>query len=352
MSALPIRVTPDRTLRVKILDACGMTCTFCHNEGTPVAADQRVGLPMAATGASGRMSIYAERNGVDFVPATMLPGPEYAAAINKLRVTLGYTELHLTGGEPTLHPKLAEIVRLSTEAGYSVRMTSNGENGARTIPAAAKAGLTKVNFSVFGTTADELVQVQHQRFADPARAGKKITALKDSIRACLDSGVKADANIVVVDHTHVERVHRLLDEYSCDLSVRLLNSLDDGRESLNAIDTVLHERGAVAEAHHVTRGVSGYRTSYMLPEGRRIYVKRIRPTRLPDTCSECRYNNGTDCQEGFYGTRLYKTKDGQWLAGVCIQRMDLCQDVDTFVGSALAREILDLRDSDDPEGAR
>ena len=29
----------DRTLRVKIIDACGMTCTFCHNEGTPVVSD-------------------------------------------------------------------------------------------------------------------------------------------------------------------------------------------------------------------------------------------------------------------------------------------------------------------------
>lgn len=63
--SIPTYIRPDRTLRVKILDACGMTCTFCHNEGTPVAADNsRRTLPLfTSSGASGRVSIYTERNG-------------------------------------------------------------------------------------------------------------------------------------------------------------------------------------------------------------------------------------------------------------------------------------------------
>ena len=40
-SFLPTHIETDATLRVKILDACGMTCTFCHNEGTPVVVDNR-----------------------------------------------------------------------------------------------------------------------------------------------------------------------------------------------------------------------------------------------------------------------------------------------------------------------
>ena len=36
-AAIPVHVDKDTTLRVKIIDACGLTCTFCHNEGTPVA---------------------------------------------------------------------------------------------------------------------------------------------------------------------------------------------------------------------------------------------------------------------------------------------------------------------------
>ncbi len=35
---VPVKVGVDSTARLKIVDSCGMTCTFCHNEGTPVAA--------------------------------------------------------------------------------------------------------------------------------------------------------------------------------------------------------------------------------------------------------------------------------------------------------------------------
>lgn len=103
---------------------------------------------------------------------------------------------------------------------------------------------------------------------------------------------------------------------------------------------------AVAEAHHITAGVSGFRTAYRLPEGRRIYFKQIRSTRLPETCAQCRYNNDTDCQEGFYGVRLYYDRGGQYHVGVCIQRMDLCLPLDEFLTSPLCKEVMELRKSE------
>lgn len=341
-------VENDTTLRVKIHDPCGFTCTFCHNEGTPVTADnsrRQVG-DFTPAGPSGRVSIYAATNGAKFVPAPVRADPAFGEALTALREKLHLTELHFTGGEPTLHPALAELTRIGVESGYGVRMTSNGENGARTIPAAARAGLRKVNFSVFGTTAAELAEVQHVRFRNVALAERKIAALKASIAACEAGGVKADANIVVLDYSHAPRVHRLLDEYSQRLSVRLLNSLDHGRESIEAIERILAERGAVAEAQHVTAGVSGARTAYRLPDGRKVFFKEIRPVRLPDTCSGCRFNNGKDCQEGFYGVRLYVDRAGTYQVGVCIQRMDLCLPLDEFLASSLPAEILALRESE------
>jgi cyclic pyranopterin phosphate synthase len=345
---MTVHVTRDRTLRVKILDACGMTCRFCHNEGTPVAADNRTRpVPLFTTaGSSGRVSIYTATNGVNFLPATVPPGSGYSDALARLRTALGYDELHLTGGEPTLHPHLADIVRDGTAAGYRVRMTSNGENGARVIPAAARAGLEKVNFSVFGTTPDELAQVQHARFSDHDRAARKIAALKASIQACADHGVRADANLVVLDTGHIDRAIRLLEQYSATLSVRLLNSLDHGQRSLNAIAAILDRLGAREDGHYVTAGVSGCRTAYRIDGGRRIFVKLIRPTRLPETCAGCRFNNGTDCTEGFYGTRLYRARDSRWMVGVCIQRMDLCRELDEFLAGDLPGEILRLRETD------
>jgi GTP 3',8-cyclase len=342
---IPVHVNHDRTLRVKIIDACGMACTFCHNEGTPVVADNlgTAGGAMTGSGRSGRVSIYLGTNGARFLPATISPDDGFLAAVATLCEALGLDELHLTGGEPSLHPRLAEIVRLGTSAGLRVCMTSNGENGARTIGDCARAGLNRVNFSIFGTTAIELAQVQGKRFTNVHRAERKIRALRDSVRLTLAHGVKANANIVVPSYGHAARVHRLLDEYAPELSVRLLNSLDEGTQSIEAIECIMNDLDAVPVAHHVAAGASGWRTSYRLPGGRELWFKRIRPVRLPQTCVGCRFNNGSDCQEGYYGVRLYRDRSGEFQVGVCIQRMDLCLPVEEFVRSELCREIVALR---------
>ncbi|WP_319944969.1 radical SAM protein [Nocardia macrotermitis] len=333
---------------MKIHDACGFTCTFCHNEGTPVAIDNRHRVPgdFLSTGPSGRMSIYAATNGATFLPAPVPDNDEFTRALLALRDALELTELHWTGGEPTLHPGIAKLTKLAVDAGYQVGMTSNGERGERVIPDCAAAGLDRVNFSIFGTTAAEIVEVQHARFRNPILAQRKIDALNRSIAACEAHGIKASANIVVPDHSHASRVHRLLDEFSTHLTVRLLMSLDHGASSIEAIERILTERGAVAEAHYITAGGSNSRTAYRLPGGRRIYFKQIRPVRLPSTCTGCRFNNETDCEEGFYGVRLYYDRTTGFQIGVCIQRMDLCLPLAEFLTSPLRTEILNLRNAE------
>lgn len=131
--------------------------------------------------------------------------------------------------------------------------------------------------------------------------------------------------------------------------MRLLNSLAHGQESTDAITQALAERRAEPEAQYVTAGVSGSRTKYRLPDGRRVYFKQLRRVRLPDTCAGCRFNNNTDCEEGFYGVRLYRDRDGVFHVGVCIQRMDLCRPLDEFLVSDLPDEIRRLREVDHSE---
>ena len=36
--AIPVTISIDEGIRPKIIDSCGMTCSFCHNEGTSVAS--------------------------------------------------------------------------------------------------------------------------------------------------------------------------------------------------------------------------------------------------------------------------------------------------------------------------
>jgi cyclic pyranopterin phosphate synthase len=347
-SFIPVYVDKTSTLRVKIIDACGMTCSFCHNEGTPVAIDnlsREVGNWTKA-GSSGRVSIYSTTNGVKFLPVTVFPDKEFARTISLLRESLNVEELHLTGGEPTLHPLLPEIIRMATESGYRVCMTSNGENGERVLSACADAGLDRVNFSIFGTTPEELVQVQNKKYQNRKLAERKIKALQKSVQIAINHGIKVSANIVVPDYKHSPRVRRLLEEYAPELSVRLLNSLDEGKCSIDAIHQILTELKAVPVAKYITSGVSGSKIAYRLPSGRMIFFKQIRPIRLPKTCVGCRFNNDTDCQEGYYGVRLYRDQSGRYQVGVCIQRMDLCMPVEDFVVSDLCNEIVELREAE------
>lgn len=345
---VPIHVSMDRTLRVKVIDACGMTCTFCHNEGTPVSADNHPRWPerFTPTGRSGRTSLYVATNGARFTSAPVIPDEAFRTAITQLRDALDFDEIHLTGGEPTLHPKLPQIVALARQVGYSASVTSNGENGVRSLPGCADAGLGHVNFSIFGTTPDELSQVQSTRFRVRPLATRKIEALEDSIRLAISLGIGVRANIVIPDHSHVQRVHRLLEKYSPRLSVRILTSLADGDASLDAVDLLLAELGAVPQEIRLIAGTSGFRITYRLPSGRQLMVKHIRSLRLPDTCTGCRFNNNVDCQEGYYGVRLYRDPDGTFHVGVCIQRMDLCLPVEEFVGSDACAEIRKMREQD------
>lgn len=345
---LPVKLDKNSSLRIKIIDSCGMACSFCHNEGTPVTVDNlnEAKGSWKSKGQSGRVSIYSQTNGVSFLSTPIKPDEHFRRVLNLLCNALEANELHLTGGEPTLHPNLPQIIREGRNQGFRVCMTSNGENGFNVLPLCAKSGLDRVNFSIFGTTAEELLQVQGEKFLNEQLAELKIQALKKSVSAAINHGIKASANIVVPDINHAPRIFRLLDEYSPKLSVRLLNSLDEGQKSIDAIQVILKELKAKPIARSITAGVSGCRTAYRLPSGRLIYFKQIRRVRLPKTCANCQFNNDADCQEGFYGVRLYKDQYNQYHVGICIQRMDLCMPVDDFIKSDICNEILEFREKE------
>lgn len=341
---IPVRVGIDTSLRPKIIDKCGMTCTFCHNEGTPVAsAHDSVTLLPLANYSGGRVSVFQEKNGVDFIPGMMRPDDSFKASLELMMATTGSRELHLTGGEPTLHKDLPEMIRLAAELGYSVKMTSNGENGKYHIRECAEAGLEKINFSIFGTTPEELAEVQHEKYANKKMAQVKIDALHRSIEEALANGIKVDANIVMSNYEHAERVARVIDKYGDAVNVRILNDLDKGDESYLAIYRLLADLEAQPVELYVEAGTSNSRVKYLLPDNTYIYFKQIRRTTLPETCSTCSLNNEEDCSEGYYGLRLYVDTAGQYKVGVCLQRMDLTANVDEFADGSLADEIVEFR---------
>lgn len=344
---VPVTVNLDKSLRPKILDACGMTCTFCHNEGTPVASDNRGRVAFLGTaGLSGRVSVFSQNNNVNFLPGKMLPDQRYNEALIIMRESLGLDELHMTGGEPSLHSELPTLITTARAQGYTVKMTSNGETGSRVIPACAEAGLSKINFSIFGTTAKELAVVQNSRYSNEKLAAAKIKALHLSIASAVEHGISVSANIVMPDISHANRIQRVLDEFDPTLGVRILPDLDVGVESHYAIYKFLADLGAVPVAASIDAGSSNARVRYSLPDGRKVDFKQIRPTRMTDTCSKCKLNNPEDCKEGYYGVRLYVDDNNNYKVGVCLQRMDLTMPVEEFASSKVYDGIKSLREQE------
>ncbi|BAJ32140.1 MULTISPECIES: radical SAM protein [Kitasatospora] len=345
-----VRIVRDRSIRLKVIDECGLACTFCHSEGTPVTADNRgrTALPFAAgPGRSGRVSIYGGTNGVRFLAARMEPDRAFRRAVRTVAKAFDAGEVHLTGGEPTLHPEVSGLVAALTGMGLCVGMTSNGERGRQVMPDCSAAGLDRVNVSVFGTTAEELRAVQHPgRFAAAGPAGAKVRAASQTVRAAVSHGVKASVNIVVPGPEHVDRVVNLVEAYGQFADVRMLTSLQDGARSLDAISEVLSRVGAEPVLRTFTAGTSDERTLYRALGGRAVHVKRLLPVRLPDTCASCRFDNGTDCQEGYYGIRLYLTEEEEYTVGVCIQRMDLCVPVAELPGGGIVAEVRTFKESE------
>ena len=199
---------------------------------------------------------------------------------------------------------------------------------------------------MFGTTAAELAAVQAPRLASHKLAGRKLSALDATIEAATAHGIKVSANIVIPDRGHVDRVLRIIERHGHSVVVRMLVSLEDGGASLSAMQSVVDHLGAVPVRRIITAGASDQRVRYRLPDGRTLYAKSIRPVRLPETCVDCRFNNPDDCQEGYYGVRLYRATDGPFMVGVCIQRMDLCVPLGEFVMSPRCREVAAFRDDE------
>ncbi len=332
----PVRIGVDRSLRIKVTDNCGMSCTFCHNEGTPVTLDSQREV-------NGRVSIYESTNGVDFIAQPFTTNEHFITSLRTLREKLSSDEIHWTGGEPTLNPQIAELTRIAREMGYTVKMTSNGETGSLRMKDLAEAGLESINFSIFGTTPEEIAAVQAPRFRNPIYGSMKLKKLIEAIEGSIDNGIAAKANVVLRHDGDIERVMRISERFGNRVDIRLLPSLDDGLPSFLAVYKCLNRLGAKPVVRHIAAGSSNIRTDFVTPTGQRIGFKQINRVTLPETCSRCDMNNEDECTEGYYGVRLYEDANGTHKVGVCIQRMDLTVDMDTFIASPIADEIVDFR---------
>jgi cyclic pyranopterin phosphate synthase len=163
------RVATD--LRVSVIDRCNFRCTYC--------------MPA---------------EGLPWLPRADLLTPDELERIVRLLVGLGIREVKLTGGEPTVRPDLAAIVRRirSIDPHLDLSLTTNGYLLDRLAGSLAQAGLDRVTVSC-----DSLL---NHRFAEMTRRD----AL-DAVLAGMDAAGRAGlsplkVNCVVIAGTNDDEV--------------------------------------------------------------------------------------------------------------------------------------------------
>lgn len=111
--------------------------------------------------------------------------------IIKSMANSGITKLRFTGGEPTLHPGLNELIWFAkNECNINdIAITTNGLNLARIASTLKANGLNKVNISL-----DSLKVYKYKSIT----RGGDLTQVLDGINVCLKEGIKVKINCVAI----------------------------------------------------------------------------------------------------------------------------------------------------------
>ena len=152
-----------RDLRLSLTDRCNFRCTYCMEPDVRFAA-----------------------------PDTLLQADDFVRVAG-VASDLGVTKIRLTGGEPTLHPALGEIIAgIRVRTGCEIALTTNGATLDRgSLRAWKAAGLDRVTIS--------LDSLRPDRFARITRSNCTPARVLGSIEDCLAEGltpVKVNAVLV------------------------------------------------------------------------------------------------------------------------------------------------------------
>jgi len=162
-----VNVLANDRLRLLIERRCNCACFYCHNEGQPVTGS----------------SMSPDSVGV-LVDALRSHG------VRVLEVTI-------SGGEPLLHPGLAEVVALIARLGTPVTVVSNGLlAGARVLEGLRGNGLTRFRLG--------LDSFRPVRSAPPHVKAIERSRASALVRCAQENDLDVDLNVVVTRHNREE----------------------------------------------------------------------------------------------------------------------------------------------------
>ncbi len=157
-----IQFQPFKYLRLSLTDRCNFRCRYC--------------LPEAI------QAFHSTEN--------TLRMEDWKKLLPVMR-ELGIQKVRLTGGEPTLHPRLLEIIELLTSSGFTeTALTTNGFRLAKLAPEFKRQGLGRVNV--------HLDSLRPAAFDKASQTKGLLDRVLDGIRIAKDLGLKPKVNLVLM----------------------------------------------------------------------------------------------------------------------------------------------------------
>ena len=146
---------------------------------------------------------------------------QLAQYVAELHQILNLNTLRLTGGEPTLYPKLIDFVeRVSTLGIPHLKMTTNGHRLLPFIQPLAALGLTDVNISLDATTEESFNKIAYT---------KNIAPILNSIDAALTAGLSVKLNAVIIKGINDDQILPLMNfAHQRQISIRFLELMRMG----------------------------------------------------------------------------------------------------------------------------
>ena len=294
---VPTEIVEGDSIRVLTIHSCPERCFFCHNEGS-----------------------------ADYLPAR-IDVAETVDFAKKARKEFGLGVVHLTGGEPTLHPQIVDLVSKLKQDKFRVQLTTNGDLNSDLLDQIIAAGVDSLNFSLHATTPEDFRKTQILGGPDERPEyynflmKRKISNIERA-----RSLVRVKLNTVVIS----EEITGKVIDYAIGkgIPLRLMRNLNNIVESDRLIDKMLFERGLQPIKEQIARDDSGGSgTVYGFVDNKTqvtdIKVKKFGDVYLDSICEGCPLKNTPRCRERFYGMRIgVNTETLKTEVRLCLDRDD------------------------------
>ena len=299
----PVESTKDNNVRLKLTSRCQWSCHFCHMEGL-------AGSP--------------ELQWSDSV------GDEIIRLMNDM----GRSKVHLTGGEPTIYPKIIKVVDFFRHNGKDIAITSNGQFSNRLREELVVSGCSSFSFSLPTLSPTDFIKFHKRKFS-VSSSQSNIDKTVENILAISSRGLKTDINAVFSDK--LSEMSSIMDfAFASNINISLLGVIGELESSEARISKIVASYNLEPVSYKIYRGTSRARYILRNPESRTfVNIKMLEPVYLESMCASCPIKE--TCEEKFYGIRIEQGKDGL-LVRTCVHR-NVLTSAGQFAQNQMGREI-------------